>query len=65
MPTSLSNSCIVCARPQEEIPLLTLAYQNTTFCICPQHLPVLIHNPQMLVGKLAGAENMSPAEHQD
>jgi hypothetical protein len=33
--------------------------------ICPQHLPVLIHNPQMLVGKLPGAEGLTPAEHHD
>jgi hypothetical protein len=61
----MTSSCIACARTQEEIPLITLTYQNATFSICPQHLPVLIHNPQMLVGKLAGAENMQPAEHRD
>jgi hypothetical protein len=26
---------------------------------------MLIHNPQLLVGKLPGAEGMSPAEHHD
>jgi hypothetical protein len=33
--------------------------------ICPQHLPLLIHNPQQLAGKLAGAENLKPADHHD
>jgi hypothetical protein len=63
--SSSSASCIACERTQAEIPLITLTYQSATFCICPQHLPLLIHNPQMLVGKLAGAENMKPAEHHD
>lgn len=58
-------TCLACGRSQREIPLITLSYQDRTFHICPQHLPVLIHNPQMLVGKLPGAEGMSPAEHED
>jgi len=57
--------CVACDRSQEEIPLITLLYQNTSFSICPQHLPVLIHNPHMLAGKLPGAEGMSPADHHD
>lgn len=59
------QSCIVCSHTQTETPLITLTYQNATFCICPQHLPVLIHNPQMLIGKVPGAEDMKPAEHHD
>ncbi len=57
--------CVACERSQEQIPLISLQFQNTTFYICPQHLPVLIHNPQMLAGKLPGAEGMTPAEHND
>ncbi len=60
-----SPICLACGRTQSEIPLLTLVYRDKTFHICPQHLPVLIHNPQMLVGKLPGAEGMSPAEHDE
>ena len=59
------QQCIACDRTQEQIPLITITYQNKTFYICPQHLPVLIHNPQMLTGKLPGAEGMQPAEHRD
>ena len=62
---SEQQKCVACERTQEQVPLLTITYQNNTFYICPQHLPVLIHNPQMLAGKLPGAEGMSPAEHHD
>jgi hypothetical protein len=60
-----SEECLACGRSQAEIPLITMLYQDRTFHICPQHLPVLIHNPQMLVGKLPGAEGMAPAEHEE
>ncbi len=62
---SKEQACVACGRSQEEIPLLALAFRNAMFWICPQHLPVLIHNPQQLVGKIPGAEGMAPAEHQD
>lgn len=62
---ALNIHCLVCEQTQEQIPLLTISYQNGTFHICPQHLPVLIHNPQMLAGKLPGAEGMLPAQHHD
>jgi hypothetical protein len=47
------------------VPLLTLEFQGRKFSICPQHLPMLIHDPQALVGKLPGAEGMQPADHHD
>ncbi|MBI5214177.1 MAG: hypothetical protein HY960_00325 [Ignavibacteriae bacterium] len=58
-------NCIACNRTSTEIPLITLTYREGTFCICPQHLPVLIHDPQMLIGRLPGAETMQPADHHD
>jgi hypothetical protein len=45
------------------VPLLTLNHRSGTAYICPQCLPVLIHEPQMLVGKLDGAETLRPHEH--
>lgn len=57
--------CLVCEQSYETIPLINLKYQHHDLWICPQHLPVLIHNPQMLAGKLPGAEGMKPAEHHD
>lgn len=59
------SRCLVCEQTEAQIPLISLHYQQKELWICPQHLPVLIHNPQMLAGKLPGAEGMKPADHQD
>ncbi len=59
------KKCLACGRDHTQTPLITLDYRETTFWICPQHLPVLIHDPQRLTGMLPGAEDMEPAEHQD
>jgi hypothetical protein len=65
MPTSNEPSCVACNRNAGEIPLITLDYQGKQFRICPQHLPMLIHDPRALTGRLPGAEGMEPAEHKD
>jgi hypothetical protein len=57
--------CLSCNRDAQATPLLTLEYQGGQIWICPQHLPILIHDPTQLVGRLAGAENLRPADHQD
>ncbi len=58
-------ACLVCGTESNSIPLISLDYQGKKLWICPQHLPVLIHNPTQLAGKLAGAEDMKPADHKD
>ncbi|MEW6505003.1 MAG: hypothetical protein AB1457_13660 [Chloroflexota bacterium] len=55
--------CVYCARSEQEVPLLSLRFQEIQFWICPQHLPVLIHQPERLRGKLPGVENLEPHEH--
>ncbi len=57
--------CLVCHKTNETVPLLTLTYQGSTLHICPQHLPILIHDPAKLVGVLPGAETLEEAEHHD
>ncbi|MEI7906993.1 MAG: hypothetical protein WCI84_06500 [Bacteroidota bacterium] len=57
--------CLVCEQSYQTIPLINLKYQDHDLWICPQHLPMLIHKPQMLVGKLPGAEGMKPSPHND
>ena len=59
------TTCIACGRSQDATPLLALEFQGGTFRICPQHLPVLIHDPAQLIGRLPGAEKLEPAEHKD
>jgi hypothetical protein len=57
--------CVACDRTGKQVPLLTLEFQDRKFWICPQHLPMLIHDPRSLTGKLPGAEGMEAAEHHD
>lgn len=64
-PPTNAPRCVACERTAAQIPLLTLEYREGKFWICPQHLPMLIHDPQTLVGKLPGAEGMLPADHHD
>ena len=58
-------ACLACKRTSRETPLIRLEYMDTAYWICPQHLPVLIHDPARLIGTLPGAERLSPAEHHD
>jgi hypothetical protein len=57
--------CLLCERDSDVTPLLTLEYRGGTIRICPQHLPVLIHDPTRLVGILPGAEELKPSEVHD
>ena len=58
-------TCLVCKQPSEEVPLINFRFKGAELWICPQHLPVLIHNPAALVGVLPGAEGLNPAKHHD
>lgn len=56
------KTCFNCGTTEKEIPLLDLHYQEKKLFICPRCLPKLIHKPSELVGSLAGAENIQPAD---
>ena len=51
--------CLYCERDSEQVPLLALIHKGSNLWICPEHMPVLIHNPSALAGKLPGAENLT------
>ncbi len=53
-----NKKCIVCKKSSNETPVTKFEYQESEFYICPQHIPVLIHNPQELIGLLDGADNL-------
>ncbi len=55
--------CLVCQVSSLEMPLLILTYRGQQIFLCPQHLPLLIHHPEKLVGILPGAENWPAREH--
>jgi hypothetical protein len=57
--------CLVCEKASEEVPLISFRFKGSDLWICPQHLPVLIHDPTKLAGRLPGAENLAPADHHD
>ena len=58
-----NHTCLVCQHSSEEIPLLALEYQDQRYWICPQHFPILIHQPAKLIGLLPGAEKLQPHDH--
>ncbi|MGZ8829357.1 MAG: hypothetical protein ACXW2Q_03160 [Thermoanaerobaculia bacterium] len=58
-------ACLVCALDSDATPLIALEYRGSTLRICPQHLPVLIHDPSRLIGVLPGAEQLQPSDVQD
>lgn len=60
-----ARACLVCRRGDDETPLVQLVYRGAPLHLCPQHLPILIHDPQRLVGLLPGAEALRPADHHD
>jgi len=60
--TEHQNICIHCGKDDSQVPLVTFSYKGGEFRICPEHLPVLIHSPGKLTGKLADAENLTPAD---
>ncbi|MCA9926083.1 MAG: hypothetical protein KC419_13920 [Anaerolineales bacterium] len=55
--------CLNCGRSEMEMPLVTLRHAGKQAWICSSCLPVLIHKPQQLAGKLQGAEQIEPANH--
>ncbi len=57
--------CLYCQQDSDSVPLIALRYRGEERWICPQHLPILIHNPTMLSGILPGAEALKGADHHD
>jgi hypothetical protein len=47
--------CVQCNRTEEQVPLLIFQYKGGEYAICPEHLPILIHKPAMLEGKIPDA----------
>ena len=59
------DACLYCERTSDEVPLVQLQFKGQDLRICPQHLPILIHDPSQLIGRLPGAEDLKPADHHD
>ncbi len=52
------HACVFCERTSQEVPLVVLEYRGSTYFICSQHLPVLIHNPAEFADALPGVEKL-------
>ena len=55
------KSCLLCKTSSSDIPVTKFYYQDSEFYICPQHMPVIIHNQKDLKGLLDGADNFEGA----
>jgi hypothetical protein len=56
------EQCLYCERNSDQTPLIALEFKSESYSICPQHLPILIHDPTKLADKLPGAEDLQSAE---
>ena len=56
-------TCLHCNRDNTQVPLLDFNYKDTRFWICTEHLPILLHRPEELTGKLPDAENLRGVDH--
>ena len=57
------EQCIVCGRTSKEIPLIEFNFRGRYYWVCSADLPVLIHHPEQLAGKLPGAELIHTPNH--
>ncbi len=58
--TQTPHICLNCDRTEMEIPLVALRYAGNRAWICSQCLPLLIHRPHQLSGKLNNADKIAP-----
>ena len=63
--TNETYRCLNCDRTEAIVPLVSLRYDGDQAWICSQCLPVLIHKPGQLAGKLSNAERLTPAPPDD
>lgn len=57
------KQCVNCERTIEQVPLILVEHRNGAAYICPQCMPVLIHQPHKLIEKLPGAAELEGHQH--
>lgn len=55
--------CLYCKCTSQQVPLIPVEYKDESYWICPEHLPILIHQPHLLANILPGIETIEGAEH--
>ena len=61
--TDHSLQCVNCGRTEAEIPVLHFQFKGQAHDICTNCLPILLHKPERLVGRLPGLEGLAPSPH--
>ena len=56
-----TKMCIVCKKTSFEVPVTKFYHKESKFYICSQHIPILIHKPEELIGLLDGAAKLQGA----
>lgn len=59
----VDHQCLNCNKSDNEAPILAVRFKSQDLQICTSCLPILIHRPQQLVGRLDGIESVEPAGH--
>jgi hypothetical protein len=49
---SPKKQCIVCAKTDDQIPVVEFTFKGEKYYICSQHIPILIHSPHKLASIL-------------
>lgn len=44
--------CLYCKQTSNDLPLVEILYRGVKYWICPQHIPLMIHEPGKLIGKI-------------
>jgi len=63
MTDNQKTTCIHCDSGEDLVPLLVFNYRGGEYRICTEHLPVLIHHPHELTGKLPDMDKLNPVDH--
>lgn len=56
-------TCLRCERSDQDVPILRIVFRGGEAAICTSCLPVLIHKPEQLIGRLEGAEAIEASDH--
>ncbi len=62
MTESNTYTCVHCGQNDSRVPLVVFHYQGQEHRICTEHLPVLIHTPAKLTGKLPDMDKINPVD---
>ncbi len=62
MTTQNDGRCLNCGRTEAQTPLVTWRYQGHKLQICPQCMPVFIHETEKVLAKWRGSSAPNPPD---